>query len=87
VYPAEIFPARVRTTSHGISAGSGKLGAFAGTFAFPLLMATYGLPGAMTCVALVAVAGVLVTWALLPEPKGTSLEAISRDDLARLESS
>ena len=33
VYPAEIFPVRVRTTSHGIAAASGKLGAFIGTYA------------------------------------------------------
>ena len=27
VYPAEIFPVRVRTTSHGIAAAAGKMGA------------------------------------------------------------
>ena len=84
VYPAEIFPARVRTTSHGITATSGKIGAFLGTFFFPLIMASYGLTGAMTTVAIVAVAGLLVTWWLLPEPKGKSLEDISRDDLIRI---
>jgi MFS transporter, PHS family, inorganic phosphate transporter len=81
VYPAEIFPARVRTTSHGIAATSGKLGAFVGTFMFPLLLEHLGLPGAMGTVAVVAVAGLLATWWLLPEPKGESLEEISRDDL------
>jgi MFS transporter, PHS family, inorganic phosphate transporter len=81
VYPAEIFPARVRTTSHGIAATTGKLGAFVGTFAFPLLMAHFGLPGAMGTVSVVAIIGLLVTWMLLPEPKGESLEQISRDDL------
>ena len=84
VYPAEIFPARVRTTSHGITATSGKIGAFIGTFAFPMLMARYGLPGAMGTVAVVAVLGLLITWWLLPEPKGHSLEEISRDDLMRI---
>jgi MFS transporter, PHS family, inorganic phosphate transporter len=34
IYPAEIFPVEVRTTGHGISAGAGKLGAFAGAFLF-----------------------------------------------------
>ncbi|MBV8148883.1 MAG: MFS transporter [Candidatus Eremiobacteraeota bacterium] len=81
VYPAEIFPARVRTTSHGITATSGKIGAFIGTFAFPMIMAKFGLSGAMGSVAVVAIAGMLVTWLLLPEPKGKSLEEISRDDL------
>lgn len=84
VFPAEIFPARIRTTSHGITATSGKLGAFLGTFAFPLIMARFGLAGAMGTVALVSVAGLLVTWWLLPEPNGKSLEEISRDDLARI---
>ena len=83
VYPAEIFPARIRTTSHGITATSGKIGAFVGTFAFPLLMAHYGLPGAMGTVSGVAILGLLVTWLLLPEPKGESLEEISRDDLLK----
>lgn len=84
VYPAEIFPARIRTTSHGITAMSGKIGAFIGTFMFPILMARYGLPGAMEVVAGVAVAGLIVTWLMLPEPKGHSLEEISRDDLLRI---
>ncbi|MBV9719374.1 MAG: MFS transporter [Candidatus Eremiobacteraeota bacterium] len=81
VYPAEIFPARVRTTSHGIAATAGKVGAFIGTFAFPLLMAKFGLPGAMGTVSVVAVLGLIVTWIFLPEPKGESLEEISRDNL------
>eukprot|EP00438_Fugacium_kawagutii_P012900 Skav204574 [mRNA] locus=scaffold2218:222481:228735:- [translate_table: standard] len=37
VLPAEIFPTCVRATCHGISAASGKLGAFLGTAAFPLV--------------------------------------------------
>ena len=84
VYPAEIFPARLRTTSHGITAMSGKVGAFIGTFAFPLIMASGGLPAAMGTVAAVAILGLLVTWIMLPEPKGKSLEEISRDDLLRI---
>ncbi len=80
VYPAEIFPARVRTTSHGITAMSGKIGAFIGTFTFPQLMAAYGLGAAMWSVGIVSVIGLLVTWAFLPEPNGKSLEEISSDD-------
>ncbi|KAM0066956.1 Low affinity inorganic phosphate transporter 3 [Helianthus debilis subsp. tardiflorus] len=34
VVPAEIFPARLRSTCHGISAASGKLGAILGAFGF-----------------------------------------------------
>jgi MFS transporter, PHS family, inorganic phosphate transporter len=48
IYPAELFPTEVRTTGHGISAGAGKLGAFAGAFLFPdFLDSSIGLRGAM----------------------------------------
>jgi hypothetical protein len=39
----------------------------------------------MGTVSVVAIVGLLVTWWLLPEPKGESLEQISRDDLLRIE--
>jgi MFS transporter, PHS family, inorganic phosphate transporter len=39
VLPGELFPTRVRTTGHGISAGIGKLGAFIGLRGTPLLTA------------------------------------------------
>ncbi|KAG6429111.1 hypothetical protein SASPL_107150 [Salvia splendens] len=35
--PAEIFPARFRSTCHGISAAAGKFGAIIGAFGFQLL--------------------------------------------------
>ncbi|XP_037436739.1 probable inorganic phosphate transporter 1-8 [Triticum dicoccoides] len=34
IVPAEIFPARLRSTCHGISAAAGKLGAIVGSFGF-----------------------------------------------------
>ncbi|KAF3575607.1 hypothetical protein DY000_02035385 [Brassica cretica] len=34
IVPAEIFPARFRSTCHGISAASGKVGAIVGAFGF-----------------------------------------------------
>jgi nitrate/nitrite transporter NarK len=79
VLPAEIFPVSVRTTSHGISATVGKVGAAVGTFTFPLLQAKFGLPGPMWVAGVCCVAGFAVTWALLPEPKGLDLEEASRD--------
>jgi MFS transporter, PHS family, inorganic phosphate transporter len=79
ILPAEIFPASVRTTSHGISATVGKLGAAVGTFSFPLLQAAFGLPGPMWVAGLSCLVGLGVTWSLLPEPKGLDLEEASRD--------
>ncbi|HTU05919.1 MAG TPA: MFS transporter, partial [Trebonia sp.] len=48
IYPAEVFPVEVRTTGHGISAGMGKMGAFAGAYLFPdMLASSWGIRGAM----------------------------------------
>jgi len=79
VLPAEIFPVSVRTTSHGISATVGKVGAAVGTFGFPLLQARFGLPGPMWVAGICCVAGFVVTWKLLPEPNGLDLEEASRE--------
>jgi PHS family inorganic phosphate transporter-like MFS transporter len=79
VLPAEIFPMSVRTTSHGISATVGKVGAAIGTFSFPLLQARFGLPGPMWVAGLCCLGGLAVTWFLLPEPNGLDLEEASRD--------
>ncbi len=76
IYPSEIFPVRVRTTGHGIAAAMGKLGGFAGVFVFPYLLHWKGLLGAESAAAIASVLGLLVTWGMLPETKGKSLEAI-----------
>jgi PHS family inorganic phosphate transporter-like MFS transporter len=80
VYPAEIFPVDVRTTAHGIAAGAGKLGAFAGAFLFPdMLASSLGIRGAEIVAGVVAAAGLVLTLFLLPEPKGRSLEELSEE--------
>ncbi|GJY99585.1 inorganic phosphate transporter 1-4 [Tanacetum coccineum] len=65
VVPAEIFPARVRSTCHGISAASGKLGAIVGAFGF-LYLAQNQDPTKTD-------AG----YPAVPESKGKSLEEMS----------
>lgn len=77
-YPAEIFPVEVRTTAHGISAATGKIGAFIGAFIFPILLTSFHLSGAMGVAALTALLGFLLTY-LLPEPDSKSLETIERE--------
>ncbi|HEU5420583.1 MAG TPA: MFS transporter [Streptosporangiaceae bacterium] len=80
VYPAEIFPVDVRTTGHGIAAGAGKLGAFAGAFLFPdMLASSLGIRGAEIIAGVVAMAGLLLTVFLLPEPRGRSLEDLAQE--------
>ncbi|HLI60408.1 MAG TPA: MFS transporter [Solirubrobacteraceae bacterium] len=79
VYPAEIFPTEVRTTGHGIAAAMGKMGAFAGTYLFTDMLSAWGIRGAEGVAAGVALLGLIVTAALLPEPKGKSLEQIEHE--------
>jgi MFS transporter, PHS family, inorganic phosphate transporter len=78
IYPAELFPTEVRTTGHGLSAGAGKLGAFAGAFLFPdFLASSIGLTGAMIIAGVVATIGLMLTVVTLPEPRGKSLEELT----------
>ncbi len=80
VYPAEIFPVRVRTTSHGIAPAAGKIGAFVGTYALTALLPRVGLGKTSALVGVVALLGAIVTVCLLPEPKGLSLEELTREE-------
>ena len=77
IYPAEIFPVDVRTTGHGISAAAGKMGAFAGAYLFPnMLASSWGLRGAEIVAGIVCLVGLALSLFLLPEPKGMSLEEL-----------
>ena len=85
VYPSEIFPVKVRTTGHGVSAAMGKIGGFLGVFTFPFFMHWHGLPAAEGAAALVSIAGLIVTIFLLPETKGKSLEELSEEPSTPIE--
>jgi PHS family inorganic phosphate transporter-like MFS transporter len=67
----------VRTTSHGIAAAAGKIGAFIGTYTLTALLPAIGLGKTSAIVAGVSVLGLFVTVTLLPEPKGVSLEELT----------
>jgi PHS family inorganic phosphate transporter-like MFS transporter len=82
VYPAEIFPTEIRTTSHGIAAGLGKMGGFAGTYLFTDMLNAWGIRGAEGVAAGVALIGLIITAVLLPEPKGKSLEELTEEAYA-----
>lgn len=92
VVPAEIFPARLRSTCHGISAASGKAGAIVGAFGFlyaaqstdPKKTDAGYPPGIGVRNSLLMLGGVnflgIVFTLLVPESKGKSLEELSRED-------
>ncbi|XP_041003719.1 inorganic phosphate transporter 1-4-like [Juglans microcarpa x Juglans regia] len=92
VVPAEIFPARLRSTCHGISAASGKLGAIVGAFGFLYLAqnqdktkadagypAGIGVKNSLLVLGGINFLGILFTF-LVPESKGKSLEEMSREN-------
>jgi len=92
IVPAEVFPARFRSTCHGISAASGKAGAIVGSFGFlyasqsthqselsPGYRKGIGLRNALFLMAGVNALGFLCTF-LVPETNQISLEDLSREN-------
>ncbi|KAF2285452.1 hypothetical protein GH714_004603 [Hevea brasiliensis] len=76
VVPAEIFPARLRSTCHGISAASGKAGAIVGAFGFLYAKDGIGVRNTLLVVGGINFFGMIFTL-LVPESKGKSLEEMS----------
>ncbi|KAJ0966610.1 hypothetical protein J5N97_023527 [Dioscorea zingiberensis] len=92
ITPAEIFPARLRSTCHGISAASGKLGAIIGSFGFLYLAqnrdpaktdhgypAGIGVRDSLFLLAACNLMGFFFTF-LVPEAKGKSLEEMTKEN-------
>ncbi|KAI3881609.1 hypothetical protein MKW92_000527 [Papaver armeniacum] len=92
IVPAEIFPARLRSTCHGISAASGKAGAIIGAFGFLYAAQNQdasktdhgyppgiGVKNSLIMLGVINFVGMLFTF-LVPEPKGRSLEEISGEN-------
>jgi PHS family inorganic phosphate transporter-like MFS transporter len=90
IVPAELFPARFRSTCHGISGAAGKVGAIIGSIgiygALQSDRKNNGDPNAvrMTVVLVilagVCVMGAVVTYFFTPETMGRSLEENENDD-------
>ncbi|KAJ9673246.1 hypothetical protein PVL29_023070 [Vitis rotundifolia] len=83
IVPAELFPARFRSTCHGISGAAGKVGAIIGSVGF--LWASHnkkekgypkaiGMTYSLVILAGVCFMGVVVTYFFTRETKGRSLE-------------
>lgn len=92
IVPAEIFPARLRSTCHGISAAAGKAGAIVGAFGFLYAAqspdptkrdagypAGIGVRNSLFVLAACNFLGLLFTF-LVPESKGKSLEEMSGEN-------
>jgi MFS family permease len=80
VYPAEVFPTQIRGMGDGISAGTGKFGAFLGTLLFPFLMAAIKVQGTFMVLVIISFIGAILTAFALPETKEVSLSKVSEED-------
>lgn len=89
IVPAELFPARFRSTCHGISGAFGKVGAIVGSVGF--LWASHnkkekgypkaiGMKYSLVILAGVCFIGVAVTYFFTRETKGRSLEENENED-------
>ncbi len=76
ILAAELYPTSVRTTGHGLSAGTAKVGAFIGVFVFPWLSSTLGLRGTLVITGVFSAVGFLLTF-LLPEAANRSLDEVA----------
>ncbi|KAF7977477.1 hypothetical protein HWV62_3422 [Athelia sp. TMB] len=83
IVPGEAYPTHCRSTAHGISAASGKLGAVIAQVAFAWIVENTaegnGMRNLLVVLGCVMATGVLST-CLLEETKQQSLELISHDD-------
>jgi MFS transporter, PHS family, inorganic phosphate transporter len=92
IVPAEIFPARLRSTCHGISSAAGKCGAIVGSFGFLYAAQStdptktdsgyppgIGVRNSLFMLTGCNVIGFLFTF-LVPESKGKSLEELSGEN-------
>lgn len=92
IVPGECFPTRYRSTSHGISAASGKIGSIIGQGAIAPLRTRGAIPGSgnsspwmdhvLEIYALFMLLGICTT-ALIKETKRKTLEELTEDEVPR----
>ncbi|KAK7044811.1 inorganic phosphate transporter [Favolaschia claudopus] len=82
IIPGEVFPTRYRSTGHGISAASGKLGAIVAQVGFSRMVNIGGtnkfIPHILEILAFFMLTGIFSTL-LVPETKQQSLEELSNE--------
>ncbi|KZS86481.1 MFS general substrate transporter [Sistotremastrum niveocremeum HHB9708] len=80
IYPAEVFPTRVRATAHGMSAACGKAGAIISSLAFNSLSKKIGTPNVLWIFFGCCLAGACFTM-LLPEVKGRDPDLVDLEEI------
>jgi len=68
VLPATVYPQKVRSTFHGLSASCGKVGAVVGTFMFPVIHTYYGIAAVLWVQVACSLVGVGISVLYLDKP-------------------
>jgi len=79
VLGVELAPTRVRSIAQSITVVGGRVGAAIAAFVFPALLTVISRQSLMITLGVVAVAGAVLTFVLVPETSGRSLEEINDD--------
>ncbi|CAK0878557.1 unnamed protein product [Prorocentrum cordatum] len=77
IIPAEIFPTVIRASCHGLSAASGKVGAFVGTLFLPPVQDAVGFQMVLAGCGLLCLLGLLLTFVLTPPYDAETLRVLA----------
>jgi len=80
----ELAPTRIRSIAQAFTVVGGRIGAALAAFVFPELLGPIGKSGLMLLLAGVSIFGAVITFFVVPETKGRSLEEINDDTDAAL---
>lgn len=80
VLPAEVFPTKIRSTCHGISAACGKVGATIGAIAMQPMLDAWGVDITLMICGGVCAAGYLMTVLFVDETVGKTLDELAEED-------
>jgi MFS family permease len=75
----ELSPTRIRSIAQSVTVVGGRIGASTAAFLFPALLGVTGVTGLLYILAGVSLIGMILTFIVIPEPKGRSLEEINGD--------
>eukprot|EP01112_Ceratiomyxa_fruticulosa_P016915 TRINITY_DN5180_c0_g3_i1.p2 TRINITY_DN5180_c0_g3~~TRINITY_DN5180_c0_g3_i1.p2 ORF type:complete len:216 (+),score=28.33 TRINITY_DN5180_c0_g3_i1:735-1382(+) len=79
IVPSEVFPTRYRSTSYGICAASGKIGAIISSYTLGYGLNHAGIQSVIGSLSAVMFLGFVCTY-FVPETKGTSLEELNKEN-------
>ena len=75
----ELAPTRIRSIAQAVTVVGGRIGATIAAFAFPMLLEYITASSLVALLAVIAMLGGALTFVLVPETKGRSLEDINAD--------